>query len=180
MTFRLKPLVARVPTFPSRHKAPVIGQIARSTRGLSNRSLMLTAKQNMASRRDHESAVPIRFWQLTAPRRHAVSTSCSVRFRSAPPTLLNIPFANPRHDYAGRILPVARNSVFRRRLVGGQLPTTVTSTVLWRPRTSHSRWKICCQVPRTNLPPAMGTVREGPSNVACKWEWPLPSCQACS
>ena len=27
---------------------------------------------------------------------------------------------------------------------------------------------------------AMGTVSEGPSRVACKCEWPLPSCQACS
>jgi hypothetical protein len=30
------------------------------------------------------------------------------------------------------------------------------------------------------LPSAMGTVSDGPRNVACRCEWPLPSCQACS
>ena len=43
---------------------------------------------------------------------------------------------------------------------------------------SHSRWKICCQVPSTGFPSATGTVKDGPSSVACKCEWPLPSCQA--
>ena len=45
---------------------------------------------------------------------------------------------------------------------------------------SHSRWKTCCQVPRTNLPSLTGTVSDDPSVVACRCEWPLPSCHACS
>ncbi len=59
-------------------------------------------------------------------------------------------------------------------------PTTVTTTVRWRPRTSHSRWKICCQVPSMSLPPAMGAVTDGPRSVACRCECPFPSCHACS
>jgi hypothetical protein len=61
-----------------------------------------------------------------------------------------------------------------------QSPTTVMTSVRWRPRTSHSRWKICCQVPSTSFPSAIGTVKDGPSSVACRCECPLPSCQVCS
>ena len=49
-------------------------------------------------------------------------------------------------------------------------PMTVTTTVRCRGRTSHSRWKICCQVPSTGLPSATGTESDGPMSVACKWE----------
>lgn len=59
-------------------------------------------------------------------------------------------------------------------------PMTVTTMVRFRDFTSHSRKKICCQVPRMGRPSPTGIVTDGPSNVACKWEWPLPSCQACS
>ena len=66
------------------------------------------------------------------------------------------------------------------RLYGFPSPETVTTMVRRRGLMSHSRWKICCQVPSTGFRSATGTVRDGPSNVACKCEWPLPSCQACS
>jgi hypothetical protein len=62
----------------------------------------------------------------------------------------------------------------------GHSPCTVTTSVLWRARTSHSRWKICCQVPSTGRPSATGTMSDGPSHVAWRWECPLPSCHASS
>ena len=40
-------------------------------------------------------------------------------------------------------------------------PITVTTTVRWRGRTSHSRWKICCQVPSTGWPSADGHGQRG-------------------
>src|SRR5262249_2743493 len=57
-------------------------------------------------------------------------------------------------------------------------PSTVTTTVRCRGRTSHSRRKICCQVPSASSPPPTGTVSPWPSSVAWRWLWPLPSCQA--
>lgn len=59
-------------------------------------------------------------------------------------------------------------------------PWTVTTRVRVRGLMSHSRWKICCQVPSTSSPASTGTVRSGPRTEACTWECPLPSCQACS
>ena len=59
-------------------------------------------------------------------------------------------------------------------------PVTVMTMVRCRGLTSHSKWKTCCHVPKTKFPSLMGTVSDGPSIVACKCEWPLPSCQACS
>ena len=59
-------------------------------------------------------------------------------------------------------------------------PVTVMTIVRCRGLTSHSKWKTCCHVPKTKFPSLMGTVSDGPSIVACKCEWPLPSCQACS
>ena len=47
-----------------------------------------------------------------------------------------------------------------------QSPVTVTIMVRSRGLMSHSRWKICCQVPSTGRPSWIGTVRSGPSNVA--------------
>jgi len=41
-----------------------------------------------------------------------------------------------------------------------------------RDLTSHSRWKICCHVPRMGPPSPTGTVIDGPSVVACTCEWP--------
>src|SRR5208337_4093011 len=57
---------------------------------------------------------------------------------------------------------------------------TVMMMVRRRGLMSHSRWKTCCHVPKHNFPSLMGIVIDGPSIVACKWEWPFPSCQACS
>ena len=45
-------------------------------------------------------------------------------------------------------------------------PRTVTTICRCRGLTSHSRWKICCQVPRRGFPSFTGTVREGPRVVA--------------
>ncbi len=49
-------------------------------------------------------------------------------------------------------------------------PVTVTTISLLRGRTSHSRWKTCCQVPSTGRLSVTGTVRDGPSIVACRCE----------
>ena len=59
-------------------------------------------------------------------------------------------------------------------------PKTVTMIFRDRARVSHSRWMICCQVPRMGFPPATGTVIEAPRRVAWRCEWPLPSAQVCS
>ena len=57
-------------------------------------------------------------------------------------------------------------------------PMIVTVTVRRLGLMSHSSRKICCQVPSSGRPSAIGTVRLGPSKVTCRWECPLPSCQA--
>src|SRR6266540_413100 len=62
--------------------------------------------------------------------------------------------------------------------VQGISPMTVMTMVRCRGLTSHSKWKTCCHVPKPKLPSLMGTVSDGPSSVACKCEWPFPSCQA--
>src|SRR5438093_173787 len=45
-------------------------------------------------------------------------------------------------------------------------PSTVTTTVRWRGLMSHSRWKICCQVPSVNRPSRIRTVNDGARRVA--------------
>ena len=74
-------------------------------------------------------------------------------------------------DVVGKGSP--RRSVVTRR---GSSPRSFVRRGLM----SHSRWKICCHVPSASSPSATGTESDGPSSVACRWEWPLPSCQACS
>ncbi len=59
-------------------------------------------------------------------------------------------------------------------------PTTVTTIRRVRGLMSASRWNSCCQVPSINRPSASGRVISGPIIVACRCEWPLPSCHACS
>src|SRR5208283_4003941 len=55
-------------------------------------------------------------------------------------------------------------------------PVTVHMTVRSRPAfTSSSRRTICCHVPQQSAPPAIGTVREGPTSAALTCERPLPS-----
>ena len=59
-------------------------------------------------------------------------------------------------------------------------PITVTTTVRSRGRVSHSTSTICCHLPRAGSPRVTGTLSDGPSVVAWRCEWPLPSCHACS
>ena len=54
-------------------------------------------------------------------------------------------------------------------------PTKENATRRRRGRRSHSTTTICCQVPRTHRPADTGTVNDGPSSAALRWEKPLPS-----
>ena len=49
-------------------------------------------------------------------------------------------------------------------------------------RNEVAEHRIRCELPSAEhgLASRTGTVRLGPSSVACRWEWPLPSCQVCS
>ena len=63
-------------------------------------------------------------------------------------------------------------------IIAHHSPITVTVIERRRGFTSHSKWNTCCHWPRTSLPSLTGTISDGPRSVACRCEWPLPSCQA--
>ncbi len=146
-----------------------------------------------SSARAHSGAVPSGQWSVARPasrvqaaellqRRGTVSLAepvigASTGSRRRLTACARVALAAGQERGAGGDSRRARFAAGRARdaVPACRYETTCTCTSRRRGRSSKSISTSCCQVPRTRRPATSGTVSDGPTSDARRWEWALSS-----
>jgi len=122
-----------------------------------------------SSARAHSGAVPSGQWSVARPASRVQAAALLQRrgtVSRAEPVIGALP--GSRRRLTGRA--VRRGKGARRRAGPAAYETTCTCTSRRRGRSSKSIRTSCCQVPRTRRPATSGTVSDGPTSEARRWE----------